>query len=447
MSLTFRLMLCVSAFLSSLHLFAQDISISVSVLPGDEAEGMKVFVSSLTPGSELGAQECKKDGAKFTITLPASSTGFYNLTVVKNNAQIINPVYFPSGTSAVDIDVKYSDNMIAVGGTSDNKALNAYNNLLVVKSTELWEGKVAAGDLKAHVKSYLTAADSLADAYACSPSVKKYLEINGYTSAYSAYSMIPRALGMEPGEVGFALNDVLENPNTVLDDAISSVFFSATYIIMNSLPKGTLCEQLGSVYADYNDASLRNVLSSCLMERFISGFDADADYDGGLAQVQEAVSKYGADEKYISLYSKRRNGMVGSLFPAGVILEDAEGNKVDFSSFKGKYVYIDMWASWCGPCVREIPHLKKLEAELQNKDVIFVSISIDRDKEAWKKKMAALNLHGHQLLDAEGRLGEMLNIQGIPHFLIYDKEGRLHTYKAMRPSSGEKLKEQLENLK
>ena len=114
---------------------------------------------------------------------------------------------------------------------------------------------------------------------------------------------------------------------------------------------------------------------------------------------------------------------------------------------RGKYVYIDLWASWCVPCCREVPHLQKLEKELENKDVVFLSISIDQKVEAWKKKMADLQVHGNQWHDSEGTLGKALNVKGIPFFLIYDKEGKLYMYNAPRPSMGLALKELLEGLK
>ena len=152
--------------------------------------------------------------------------------------------------------------------------------------------------------------------------------------------------------------------------------------------------------------------------------------------------------------SKYYRGLSGQvrLFPVafekgeGCMLEDADGNVVEFSSFKGKYVYVDLWASWCGPCCKEVPHLQALEKELQNENVVFLSISTDTDKEAWKKKMVELGMHGNQLHDRDNTLCNALNVKGIPFFLIYDKEGKLHTYKAMRPSSGDALKAFLEAL-
>lgn len=120
---------------------------------------------------------------------------------------------------------------------------------------------------------------------------------------------------------------------------------------------------------------------------------------------------------------------------------------MDFSSFKGSYVYVDLWASWCGPCIREIPYLKELEKGLGNKQVKFVSISLDTRQEAWKKKMKELDLHGYQLFDSGNGLSKALNISGIPRFLIYDKEGKLYMKDAPRPSKGLQLKELLEGLK
>ena len=58
------------------------------------------------------------------------------------------------------------------------------------------------------------------------------------------------------------------------------------------------------------------------------------------------------------------------------MLTDLQGKKVDFAKYRGKYVFIDLWASWCIPCIKEIPHLKQLEKDLQNKDVGFLVFTL-----------------------------------------------------------------------
>ena len=63
---------------------------------------------------------------------------------------------------------------------------------------------------------------------------------------------------------------------------------------------------------------------------------------------------------------------------------DIEGNIYSLKDFKGKYVYIDVWATWCGPCCKEIPSLKKLEKKMEKKKIVFVSLSCDKDVAVWK---------------------------------------------------------------
>ena len=97
--------------------------------------------------------------------------------------------------------------------------------------------------------------------------------------------------------------------------------------------------------------------------------------------------------------------------------------------------------------MREVPELQKLEAQLKNKNVTFVSVSIDASEDAWKKKLKEKDMHGHQLWNPEGTLGRALNVKGIPFFAIYDPQGKLYMHGAPRPSQGPGLKILLENLK
>ena len=76
---------------------------------------------------------------------------------------------------------------------------------------------------------------------------------------------------------------------------------------------------------------------------------------------------------------------------------DINGKEVSLSDLKGKYVYIDVWATWCGPCQYELPHLKELEKKMHGKKIVFVSISCDKDKAAWEKMVKEQGLGGVQL--------------------------------------------------
>jgi thiol-disulfide isomerase/thioredoxin len=124
---------------------------------------------------------------------------------------------------------------------------------------------------------------------------------------------------------------------------------------------------------------------------------------------------------------------------------DLNGNPVSMSSLKGKVVLVDVWATWCGPCKKEIPHLKKLEEELRDKNIAFVSISVDeeKDKEKWKNFVEKEQLGGIQLY-AKGwsEFTKYYDIHGIPRFLVFDQEGKIVTVDSPRPSMPE-LKELL----
>tara|TARA_B000000557_G_scaffold164624_1_gene133693 strand:+ start:21 stop:1238 length:1218 start_codon:yes stop_codon:yes gene_type:complete len=117
---------------------------------------------------------------------------------------------------------------------------------------------------------------------------------------------------------------------------------------------------------------------------------------------------------------------------------NSSSEMVSLSSFKGRLVYIDIWATWCGPCIAEIPSLKRLQKDYENMDIIFLSISVDTDKEAWKKMLIEEQLGGVQLwADGWSQITKSYAIFGIPRFMLVDKSGELIAVDAPRPSSNE----------
>lgn len=134
----------------------------------------------------------------------------------------------------------------------------------------------------------------------------------------------------------------------------------------------------------------------------------------------------------------------------GFTYEDVTGKPVSFSDFKGKYVYVDVWATWCGPCKGEIPYLKKLEHDYAGKDIVFISVSLDKlkDKQKWKDFVTAEKLGGIQLMADNAfssGIAKNYDINSIPRFLLFDKEGKIISTDAMRPSN-KLLRDQLDRL-
>ncbi|WNM19847.1 TlpA family protein disulfide reductase [Flavobacterium capsici] len=130
--------------------------------------------------------------------------------------------------------------------------------------------------------------------------------------------------------------------------------------------------------------------------------------------------------------------------------ENHAGGKTSLESLKGKYVYIDVWATWCGPCRAEIPSLKALEESMHGKNIEFVSISVDvqKDYEKWKSFVTEKSLGGKQLYADNNWNSDFIKafgINSIPRFILIDPTGKVIDADALRPSSP-KLKEQLEGF-
>ncbi len=118
--------------------------------------------------------------------------------------------------------------------------------------------------------------------------------------------------------------------------------------------------------------------------------------------------------------------------------KDIEGNDVHFSDFKGKYVYVDVWATWCSPCRGEIPFLKKLEEDYHGRNIVFLSYSIDGDKDAWLEFVPKEELGGVQIIGANAwnsELPKYYKIRGIPRFMLFGPEGEIITVNMTRPSN------------
>lgn len=119
-------------------------------------------------------------------------------------------------------------------------------------------------------------------------------------------------------------------------------------------------------------------------------------------------------------------------------LENLEGGQTSLSDFKGKVVYLDIWATWCRPCLEEMKKGKKLkEAFSDNKDVVFLYVSIDSDAEKWKKYVKSNNIHGVHLISREGnedQLRDRYALEYIPRFVLIDKQGNIVQFNAKYPS-------------
>ncbi len=160
--------------------------------------------------------------------------------------------------------------------------------------------------------------------------------------------------------------------------------------------------------------------------------------------LKKYLDKTHADKLYMATKLAK-----GSESPKFVDYENYKGGTTSLDDLKGKYVYIDMWATWCNPCKKEIPFLQKVEKQYHGKNIEFVSISVDqeRDYETWKKMVADKNLSGVQLYSKRDKnFSGAYRVNSIPRFILIDPQGNIVDANAPRPSSP-KLIELFDSLK
>lgn len=106
-------------------------------------------------------------------------------------------------------------------------------------------------------------------------------------------------------------------------------------------------------------------------------------------------------------------------------LSDINGKKVSLTDFRGKYVLLDFWASWCEPCKGEIPYLKTASEKYGKKGLVVISITCDEKEDAWKKAVEREKMDWIQLTARRSDVYKRYKINGIPRIMLLDKEGRL----------------------
>jgi len=151
----------------------------------------------------------------------------------------------------------------------------------------------------------------------------------------------------------------------------------------------------------------------------------------GLAR-EKPIIKFKTEER-ISL--GRLKGKASPAFS----FENFKGGTTSLKDLKGSYVYIDVWATSCAPCRAQIPHLVKLEHDYQDKNIKFVSISVDERKNysAWRKVIEDNQMAGLQLIASKGWNSNFIKayyIKSIPRFILIDPQGNVVNADAPKPS-------------
>ena len=206
-----------------------------------------------------------------------------------------------------------------------------------------------------------------------------------------------------------------------------------------------LLAEMKYISKNYSDSKVRQALLHHIAVPYIDNFGTDGTEDmANIYRTYVDNPAYLADfNAKCDKWDRKKPGKPSADFEATSL----DGKVYTLADFRGKYLYIDIWATWCQPCMREVPHMKELEKKFEGRNITFLGLSTDKEKTKWEEKVRSGEMPGIQLyLGNENDFLEAYGVRGIPRFILLDKEGKIINPEMTRPSSDDTEKF-LSNLK
>lgn len=424
----------------------QEEKLEYAIIKGNVSNN--ISEAALIQGSGFEARIAIAQDGSFSDTLHLKNNGFYQLFVGPERTAI----YLEKGENlevsldaeAFDESLKYSGSLAGINNFLASKYLWEEQNLNFREIFSLKEDeflKKAEANQNAMDSLYATFQVKNANFDNIIKEENKYAKaslIENYQSAHGYYTQ----------NEDFSVSDNFYG-------SLENISYSDTLVFRNSVSYQNLLDahfnRMASAESKDKDLTIAylNMVESTLPNGYakdqlmMGHLQYGLKPDENLEQAFDIFKNSVTNQEYLATLTQRYEQLKvltpGNPSPT-FNYENYKGGTTSLSDLKGKYTYIDVWATWCGPCIREIPSLKEIEKDYAGKNLQIVSISIDepKDYDTWRNMIQDKSLGGIQLMadtNWSSKFVQDYAILGIPRFILVDPEGNIVSADAPRPST------------
>ena len=197
-------------------------------------------------------------------------------------------------------------------------------------------------------------------------------------------------------------------------------------------------ERLSFIMISIDELISNSSFKELLVKEFLKEYFAANQFN---TSILEAVKNKISSESYAILekiYNDEKPLEEGDAAPDFIFI-DKQGMEFSLNHFKGKYIYIDVWASYCGSCLKEVPYFEQLKQDYKGQNISFVSVSLDRKENAWLNALKKHGMTDYQFKvedDWSSSFVKNYNLEhyGIPYYIVIDPDGKVIKLPAPKPS-------------
>lgn len=443
--------------LSALAILAckQEPKIDYTIVSGDlgDAKAKEVTIKGTDFEQKITVEE-----GKFIDTLNIAKNGFYTLSLGRSRASMYLKVGDSVGVSTGKTGFVFSgdgaaeSNYLAKKGDNTRKIQGPSSAFYNLDETAY---KAKVEEIKNSNKASLDSIKGIDQGFLAAElknlEYDSYATLNNYERAHAFYTkndsfkpsenFLPKALKELTYDDAIAFNNSTAYQNLAFNSIMNPIFEGLDDF--NNVKPADF-----AAVKDIKIPALKNQVIDYLAKMALS--PANNNLQEMYTFFNENTTDDKIKEDLKTNFDTAKKLVKGKPSPTFANYENHKGGTTSLEDLKGKYVYVDVWATWCGPCKAEIPSLKKVEKEYHGKNIAFVSTSIDaiKDHDTWVKMVKDKELGGVQLMADKAWKSQFVldyGINGIPRFILIDPSGNIVSADAPRPSDP-KLKELFNSL-